>query len=196
MADARIATNPMPFNKAQVTSVASTYTALAPTTTKPTTGGVGNGIVVYDAALTSSAWSNTPNTALISAPSLFTLIPYGTLNTGTYAMRVTKFNQYRNAADSATWWIPTTVFDGTIALSTTQANIPTFTPDGTALYLFSAITSSGYAPTANMYSPGSVLGTTNLSASITLDPVGAQLLVVQFTASASTPTMGVFWTTT
>ena len=112
-------------------------------------------------------------------------------------MRVTTFNTYRNAADTATWWVPTTIFDGTVVLST--GTIPTFgasNPDGTQLYLFSGITSSGYAPTVNLYSPASVLASTPLSASMTLDPVGAQLITVQFTVSAGTPTVGVFWTTT
>jgi hypothetical protein len=199
MADARIATSAFPFIKGQTTSVASTYTPYGPTSTKPTTGGTGNGIVIYDSAATSTAFNISPNYAAVAAPSLFTLVPFTTVNSGTYGMRVTKFNSYRNASDSATWWIPTTVFDGSIVLSTTQANIPTFgasNPDGTQLYLFSGITSNGSAPTANLYSPASILATTTLSASITLDPVGAQLLVVQFTASANTPTMGVFWTAT
>lgn len=196
MADARIATSAFPFSKGQTTSVAASYTVYGPTSTKPTTGGTGNGIVIYDSAATSTAFNISPNYAAVAAPSLFTLVPFTTQNSGTYAMRVTKFNSYRNASDSATWWIPTTVFDGSIVLSSTQGNIPTLNPDNTQLYLFSGITSNGSAPTANLYSPASILATTTLSASITLDPVGAQLLVVQFTASANTPTMGVFWTAT
>jgi hypothetical protein len=180
MADARIATPNLPFNKVQIANVASTYTAFAPSTTKPTAG------VIYD--VTQS------NTALIGNPSLISLVPYHSLNNATgLGMRVTKFNRFIDAA-GAVWWIPITIFEGTPAYSTTVGNIPTVTIDSVSAKFFANITVSAIAPASSTYAPGAATATTNLTAGVVIDVCGAELVCVQF-ISSGTPTMGVFWTT-
>lgn len=180
MADARIATPNLPLDRVQIASVATTYTAFAPSTTKPTVG------VIYD--VTQS------DVALIGNPSLLQVIPHHSASNGTgLGMRITKFNRYTDTSGNV-WWIPLTLFEGTPVYSSTAGNIPSANIDGALRYFFANITQTAVAPTASVYGPGSATATTNLTAGAIIDVAGAELVCVQF-ISSGTPTMGVFWTT-
>jgi hypothetical protein len=189
MADVRLATPNNPFQKVTVASgdVAVSFTALAPTTTKPATG-TNKQSVIYDVTAPFAA----------ANPSLITLMPWSLATNPTgVSMRVHRWVSYLNAAGTSTWWIPSCIWSGTLAFPTTAANAPTFggsNPDGTQTYLFTGATSAGYGPSANLYSPASVLATETIPLALTIDPAGAQLLSIQFIAAANPAAMGVFWT--
>lgn len=189
MADVRLATPNNPLQKVSFTLGGSptAYGATAPTLTKPATS-TGGHSVIYDVTAPFAA----------ASPSLVTLMPWSTLTTVTsVGMRVHRWISYLNAAGTTTWWIPSCIWSGTLAFPTTAANAPTFgasSPDGTQTYLFTGATSAAYGPSANLYSPASVLATETLPLAMTIDPAGAQLLTVQFIGSTTSPTLGVFWT--
>lgn len=179
MADARLSTPTNPTNRVTVAGVAATFTDLVPTTTKPAAG------IIYDA--TGSVTSAfTPN------PSLVTLTPHSSVNNATaVGMRINRWQSYTNA-NGTILWVPATVVDVTLAYSTTAGNIPSASLDGSTAYFFTTITSNNYGPTPTLFSPGTAAPASGLTAHLTVDPMGAQILTVQF-KSSSTPTMGVLW---
>jgi len=170
---------------------ATGYVASIPTTTKPVaTATIG---VIYDMTASPAIISTG---GLNSAPALISVIPWSQSNASTgLGMRITKWHSYRNAANTATWWIPITLFDGTPVYST--GTIPTFgasLPDGTQTYLFTGLSSLGGTPTANIYTPAAVVATSGSTAQVTLDTNGAQIVTIQFVTATTTANMGAFWT--
>jgi hypothetical protein len=174
MATANIITPSNAFARTTVNSVASTFTALLPTSTKPTSG------IILDVNQ-QGPWS------------LLHLIPTSSISTGTgVGIRITGYNLYTSTS-SVLWYMPTTLFEG--SLTYTSGTVPNLSIDGTNdTKLFNSITQTAGAPAPNLYSPGGSNNALTIPASITLDINGSQMVVVQFTSSA-TPNMSVFWRT-
>lgn len=180
MADARISTPTLPVQKVSVSGISASFTDLTPTSTAPTTG------LIYKRSQSGTG-------AFVQSPSLVTMIPFSSASSGTnIRMRVYKWSAY-TATGGTKWYIPTAIMQGTLTFRT-GGTVPSFTPDGTALYLFNGISLTAIAPSVNVYNP-SVLATTNdLAVAVSVDPLGAERITVDFTGSGS-PTMGVFWST-
>jgi hypothetical protein len=172
MATANIITPANTFSRTSVASVATTYTALLPTSTKPTSG------IVIDTNANGS-WS------------LVHMIPTSSISTGTgVGIRVTGYNLYTSTSGTI-WYMPTMLFDGTLAYTT--GTVPNLSIDGTNdTKTFNNITQNPGSPSANLYGPGANGTGITMPASFTLDIAGSQMVVVQFTSSSS-PTMSVFW---
>lgn len=177
MADASIITPQRNLSKVALASVPATYPALAVVTTKPSTG------VLVDHVAASGSGS----------PSLLRLIPYSSITNGTaVGMRIIGWSQYPNIAGTDTHYVPMVIGDFT--LTYTSGSVPSYTIDGATVATFSGLVQVAGTPPANAYSPASVLASNTEPCAVLLDPIGTQLITVQFKSSA-TPTMGVFYAT-
>lgn len=174
MADASIITPQRNLSKVQLASVPATYPAIGIVTTRPTSG-----IVVDHVTATGSG-----------SPSLLRLIPYSSINNGTsVGMRIIGWAQYPNSAGTDTHYVPMVIGDYT--LTYTSGTVPSATVDGATIYTFSGLVQVAGTPPSNAYSPASVLATNTEACAVLLDPIGTQLITIQF-KSSTTPTMGVF----
>lgn len=188
MAEARIASPAFPLNKSVSTGTVVTAFTIAPyqpTATKPVTGT--ETIVVYDQ-------SASVTSALIPAASLLNLVPFSTASNSTsVGIRVTAWRTY--AASGGTIYIPTVLYDGTLAYTTTTASIPSVSMDVGTQYFFSGLTSSGWGPSPSSYSPATAAAANTAICTLTVDPVGATMVTVSFKAATNGGTMGVLWNT-
>jgi len=184
MADARISTPAYQFGIVTA-SPATTYTDALPTTTKPTTTGAT--AVLYDAGV--------GNLALVPDASLLNVVPFANANNyAAVGIRLTKWTSYTQTTGVVVW-VPITLLDATLTYSTTTASIPNLSINGTQRFFYSAITSNAYGPVPTLYSPGTALAATTLTASVTVDPLGAQLITAQFKTTTTSSVMGILWNT-
>ena len=177
------------YNRVFHSSVPSAYAAVSATTTKPTTR------ILYDSTIvggTTAGWGGN------SSPSLIKLVPYASA-TGLAAagMRLIGWSGYNSAGTIAallgrTVWIPTVIAD--FNLSYTTGTVPTYSIDASNdARPFSGITQIFGSPVANVSSP-TASGTSNTEwASCIVDPLGAQLVEVQFKTTTASQTMSALW---
>lgn len=178
MADASIITKQNAFRKIEEDSVAAAYVAAeaAITSTRPSKN------LVWD-------WQAATGNG---SPSLLHLLPFTDVPTGSsIGMRLVGWRSYPDINGTTTWWLPTIL--QTFVLLAKSAPTPTETIDGNSVSFFNGITGSAVAaaPTPNFFSPRAVSATSADICSVLLDPIGCQLVTVQF-QSSGTPTMGVF----
>lgn len=171
MATANIITPANAYGRVSVASVGTTFTALQPTTTQPTSG------VIY-AQNEAGPWS------------LLNIMPASSVATGAASIRVTGYNLHTSSTN-VLWWMPMTLFEGTLGY--TSGTVPTWSVNDTERPFHSVAQSIG-TPAANLYTPGLGSGTVTTPASFTVDVAGSQMVVVQFTQAGS-PTMSAYWRT-
>ena len=176
MADASIITPQRNMLPVEAKAVAATYSSIGIVTSRPTSG------LVVDFTTASGSGS----------PSLLRLIPYSSINNGTsVGMRVIGWSQYLGTA-GVTYYIPMVIGDYT--LTYTSGTVPSASVDASTLYTFSGLVQVAGTPPSNAYSPASVLATNTEPCAVLLDPIGTQIVTVQF-KSSGTPNMGVFYAT-
>ncbi len=176
MADASIITPQRNMAPVEIKTVGATYSSIGIVTVRPTAG------LVVDFTAASGNGS----------PSLLRLLPYSKINNGTsVGMRVIGWSQYLGA-NAVTYYIPMVIGDYT--LTYTSGTIPSPTVDGATIYTFSGLVQVAGTPPSNAYSPASVLASNTEPCAVLLDPIGTQLITVQF-KSSGTPDMGVFYST-
>lgn len=193
MADARISTPTCPINKVVGTGNVPTSFSVAkhqPSTTKPVTDT--ERLVIYDQSA-----SMYGVTALAPDCSLLNIMPYSSVNNSTsVGIRVIGWRYYIVSKDT-TLWLPTVLYDGTLSY-TSSANIPQLpssTVETAAQYLFSGLTSNGWAPAPSSFSPASGAAANDAVAMLTVDPVGSTLVTVSYKAATNVGTMGALWST-
>lgn len=174
MADASIITPQRNLSKVELSAVPASYPAIGIVTTRPTSG-----IVVDHVTATGNG-----------SPSLLRLIPYSSIKTGTsVGMRVIGWTQYIDKTGTPTYYVPMVIGDYTLTYTT--GVVPDPTVEGETIYTFSGLVQVAGTPPSNAYSPASVLATNIEPCAVLLDPIGTQLVTVQF-KSSGTPKMGVF----
>lgn len=178
MPDAAIITKQNSYRKIQQASVPAAYAAAdaVVTSTRPATN------LVWD-------WQTATGNG---SPSLLHLFPFSSINNGaTVGMRLLGWRAYADTNGTDTWWMPTVL--QTFLLQYTAGTVPSATIDGSARFFFAGITGSAVAaaPTPNFFSPRNIVSTQVEPCSVLIDPIGCQLVTVQF-QSSNTPTMGVF----
>lgn len=182
MADASIITKQNAFRKIQQASVPTAYAAAAAvvTSTRPATN------LVWD-------WQTATGNG---SPSLLHLFPFSSINNGTsVGMRLLGWRGYADTNGTDTWWFPTVL--QTFLLEYTSGTVPSESIDGATRFFFNGITGSAIAaaPTPNFFSPRTVGASQVEPCSVLLDPIGCQLVTVQFQSTVSPVvaiTMGVF----
>lgn len=178
MPDAAIITKQNAFRRLQQSAIPATYDAATAvvTSTRPSVN------LVWD-------WQTATGNG---SPSLLHLFPFSSINNGTsVGMRLIGWRSYADVNGTDTWWLPTVLQTFTLAYST--GTVPSATIDGALRYFFAGITGSAVAaaPTPNFFSPAGIAATRVEPCSVLLDPIGCQLVTVQF-QSSGTPVMGVF----
>lgn len=178
MADAAIITKQNAYRRLQQASVPAAYAAAdaVVTSTRPATN------LVWD-------WQAATGNG---SPSLLHLFPFSSISNGTtVGMRLIGWRGYADTNGTDTWWLPTVLQTFTLAYST--GTVPSATIDGAQRFFFAGITGSALAaaPTPNFFSPAAISASRVEPCSVLLDPIGCQLVTVQF-QSSNTPTMGVF----
>lgn len=184
--DARLSTNIVPLQKADISNTAGSLTAQSPTTTRPLKSSTV--ALIYDTSLVDQFVSQ--------SPTLVQLIPFaaGTAMTSVL-VRVTGWKRYRNTSGTD-WYVPMTLFDGGLQYPTTAANATTFgsgQPDGTQLYLFAGVTTNAWAPAPNLYAPANALAANVGVASLTIDCNGCEVVTAQIAAGGTLAATGFFW---
>jgi hypothetical protein len=178
MADAAIITKQNAYRKIQQASVPATYAAA-------------NAIVTSTRPATNLVWDWQAATGN-GSPSLLHLFPFSSINNGTsVGMRLLGWRAYADTNGTDTWWMPTVL--QTFTLVYTSGTVPSASIDGATRYFFNGITGSAVAaaPTPNFFSPAGIAAAQVEPCSVLLDPIGCQLVTVQF-QSSGTPTMGVW----
>jgi hypothetical protein len=170
-------------------SPSGTFTAVSATTTKPTTR------IIYDSTVvggTGAGWQGN------LSPSLIKLVPYAN-NTDltSTGIRLIGWSGYQTSSTAATLigrtvWIPTVLAEFTLGYTT--GTVPTYSIEGAndARPFSSAVQVYG-TPVANVSSPASPLSTNTEWASIIVDPLGSQLVEVQFRTATGSRTMAALW---
>lgn len=178
MAAANIVTPQRRFSNVSVASVGAAYAAIAPTTTKPTSG------VVIDQV--SLAQEN---------PSLLRILPYANATAigAATGVRVIGWTIESDSATGNDTYVPAVLADFTLTFST--GTVPTWTIDGATQRPFALMQQVSGTPFANVYSPGTAAATNVEPAHALVDTIGCQMVTVQFRAASGSPTMGVFTTT-
>jgi hypothetical protein len=173
MAEALLVVARNELARVSVASVPTTFPATVPTTTAPTTGTLGLAYQQGNRSLVLMPWVNASTVQ-------------------TYGMRLIAWSQY-TATSGSVWYLPSIIANVTLATPSAAYSI-----DGTNdFYGFATITdSSASNPTISLkpdiYSPGTASGG---PASLAVQPVGALILQLQFTAPAGTPTLGCMFRT-
>jgi hypothetical protein len=177
MGQAEIVTGQPSFSLVEPTTAGASFTAIAETTTKPSTN------LVYDF----QQW--TTNTL----PSLLRVMPFSNINNGTsVGMRIIGWTRFVQP-NGIPFYLPTIL--GEFVLTYTSGTVPTgdIDPAGT-LYLFSGITHVAGTPAPNRYSPATTLASDTALASVMVDVIGSQYVTLDFKSSGSAK-MGAFWCT-
>lgn len=167
----------------------SAFSTVSATTTKPTTR------IIYDATVvggTGAGWQGN------SSPSLIKLVPYANANNLTApGIRLIGWSGYQTSSTVAsligrTIWIPTVIAE--FNLGYTSGTVPTYSIEGNNdARPFSIATQVYGTPVANVSSPASPLSSNTEWASIIVDPLGAQLVEVQFKTTLASQTMSALW---
>lgn len=162
------------YGKVEIGSLSNTtYTAVAPTTTAPTTN------VVYS--------DNNP-----SNPNLVHVTPYTSQSSGTPGFRLVGWRRYWQTGTTNSLYIPTVLAD--FSPTFTTGTVPTGTVDGTSRNFFSGVTQNAGQPPALLFSPATLTASSTELASVIVDAVGCQLVTVDFKVSTgSGVTMGLLW---
>lgn len=176
MAEARLATPVKSYTRLNLQAVTS-FSALAPTLTKPTAG------VLYDSTA-SVANEFVPN------PSLVTVLPWSSVGNATStAIRIWGWTSYTQTSGSLAWF-PRLLLNATLAYPDGSPNIVV---DGAAIFHFGTVTATAsITPTPVVFSPGVGIGA---AAQATFDPLGSQMVTVQMTSNTVNQFCGVFWAT-
>lgn len=177
MGQAEIVTGQPSFSVVAPTDASASFTAIAETTTKPSTN------LVYDF----QQW--TTNTL----PSLLRVMPFSSINNGTsVGMRIIGWTRFVQPS-GVPFYMPTIL--GEFILTYTSGTVPTgdIDPVGT-LYLFSGITQVAGTPGTNVYSPATATASDTALASVMIDAIGSQYVTLDFKSSGSAK-MGAFWCT-
>ena len=166
----------------------SAFGTVSATTTKPTTR------IIYDATVSGAGAGWQGN----SSPSLIKLVPYANANNLTApGIRLIGWSGYQTSSTVAnligrTIWIPTVIAE--FNLGYTSGTVPTYSIEGNNdARPFSIATQVYGTPVANVSSPASPLSSNTEWASIIVDPLGAQLVEVQFKTSLASQTMSALW---
>lgn len=155
---------------------ATTYTALAGTTTEPSTN-----LLFKDNVATN--------------PNLIHVTPFvqTSLTSGTCGFRLTGYRRYWQSGTSNALYVPTVLASFTATLTT--GTIPTVAPDGNSYNAFATVTQNVGQPAALLFSPGSLSASTGEIASVIVDCVGCQYVTAQFIVPSGTYSMGLLWST-
>jgi hypothetical protein len=94
-----------------------------------------------------------------------------------------------NTVPQVQMWLPTII--GEFDLTYSTGTVPNATTGGNNYYLFSSASQVGISPDASMYRPAVSTATRTEPASVMVDPVGSQLIQLQFKADSGT--MGAYW---
>jgi hypothetical protein len=162
------------YGKVEIGSLSNTtYTAVAPTTTAPTTN------LVYQDNVADN-------------PNLIHITPYTSQSSGTPGFRLVGWRKYWQTATSNFLYVPTVLAD--FSPTFTTGTVPTGTVDGTSRNFFSGVTQNVGQPAALTFSPVALSASSVELASVVVDAIGSQLFTVDFkVSSGSGVTMGILW---
>lgn len=189
MGQMEIVTSQPNYQRVFHSSPPSVYATVSATTTKPTTR------IIYDSTVvggTGSGWQGN------SSPSLIKLVPYANANNLTApGIRIIGWSGYQTSSTVATLigrtiWIPTVIAE--FNLGYTTGTVPTYSIEGSndARPFSSAIQVYG-TPVANVSSPAAPVTSNTEWASVIVDPLGSQLVEVQFKTTLASQTMSALW---
>jgi hypothetical protein len=162
------------YGKLEIGSLSNTtYTAVAPTTTSPTTN-----VIFQDNA--------------VDAPNLIHITPYTSQSSGAPGFRVVGWRRYYQTATPNFLYVPTVLAD--FSPTFTTGTVPSGTIDGTSRNFFSGVSQNVGQPAALTFSPTALSASSTELASVVVDAIGCQLVTVDFkVSSGSGVTMGVLW---